>query len=192
MDDYKRAILSYSDAIDQVAGIAGVTPEGADDPSMICFILLMRDFEEGSFVFHRIVGGLKEELISHCEITLKPDKLHLMEPIYVDISVNVWVDVISLDDSFEIQGLLHDSLEEYLNPLGYGKGGGGWKIGSMPRKPQILMRLDVLKSRAVVKKSVMIARYTDSTGEHEADLSELKVTPFMVPRSGEHNVHIIY
>ncbi len=192
MDDYKRAILSYSDAIDQVAGIAGVTPEGADDPSMICFILLMRDFEEGSFAFHRIVGGLKEELISHCEITLKPDKLHLMEPIYVDISVNVWVDVISLDDSFEIQGLLHDSLEEYLNPLGYGKGGGGWKIGSMPRKPQILMRLDVLKSRAVVKKSVMIARYTDSTGEHEADLSELKVTPFMVPRSGEHNVHIIY
>jgi len=44
----------------------------------------------------------------------------------------------------------------------------------------------------VVKKSVMIARYTDSSGVHEADLSELKVTPFMVPRSGEHKVHIIY
>ena len=191
MDDYRRAILSYSDAIDQVAGIAGMTPEGAEDPSQICFILLMRDFEEGSFAFHRIVGGLKEELLSHCEITLKPDKLQLLEPIYVDISVNVWVDVVSLDDSFEIQGLLHESLEEYLNPLGYGRGG-GWKIGSMPRKPQILMRLDVLKSRAVVKKSVMIARYTDHTGEHESDLSVLKVTPFMVPRSGEHKVHIIY
>ena len=191
MDDFKRAILSYSDAIDQVSGIAGITPEGENDPSQICFILLMRDFEEGSFAFHRIVGGLKEELLSHCELTLKPDKLQLMEPIYVDISVNVWVDVVSLDDSFEIQGLLHESLEEYLNPIGYGKGG-GWKIGSMPRKPQILMRLDVLKSRAVVKKSVMIAHYTDSTGDHEADLSELKVTPFMVPRSGEHKVHIIY
>ncbi|MBR6257316.1 MAG: hypothetical protein IKR23_08055 [Lachnospiraceae bacterium] len=191
MDDYKRSILSYSDAIDQVAGIVGIGPDGTEDPGLINFILLMRDFEEGSFAFHRIVGGLKEELLNHCELTLKPDKLKLLEPIYVDISVNVWVDVVSLDDSFEIQGLLYESLEEYLNPLGYGKGG-GWKIGSMPRKPQILMRLDVLKSRAVVKKSVMIARYTDSTGSHEADLSELKVTPFMIPRSGEHKVHIIY
>ncbi len=191
MEDYKRAILSYSDAIDQVAGIAGLTPEGIEDPTQICFILLMRDFKEGSFAFHRIVGGLKEELLSHCELTIDPEKLHLLEPVYVDISVNVWVDVVSLDDSFEIQGLLHDCLVEYLNPLGYGRSG-GWKIGSMPRKPQILMRLDVLKSRAIVKKSVMIAHYTDSEGEHEADLSELKVTPFMVPRSGEHKVHIIY
>ena len=191
MDDYKRAILSYSDAIDQVAGIVGLDPDGTEDPSLICFILLMRDYEEGSFAFHRVVGGLKEELLAHCELTLNPDKLKILEPVYVDISVNVWVDVVSLDDSFEIQGLLYESLEEYLNPLGYGKSG-GWKIGSMPRKPQILMRLDVLKSRAVVKKSVMIARYTDSSGVHEADLSELKVTPFMVPRSGEHKVHIIY
>ncbi|MBP5606859.1 MAG: hypothetical protein J6X66_01145 [Lachnospiraceae bacterium] len=191
MEDYKRAILSYSDAIDQVSGIAGMTPDGKDDPAQICFMLLMRDHEEGSFAFHRIMGGLKEELLSHCELTLNPDKLLLMEPIYVDISVNVWVDVVSLDDSFEIQGMLYDSLREYLDPLGYGSGG-GWKIGSMPRKPQILMRLDVLKSRAVVKKSVMIARYTDAEGEHETDLSELKVTPFMIPRSGDHKVHILY
>ncbi|MCR5654163.1 MAG: hypothetical protein K6G07_00765 [Lachnospiraceae bacterium] len=191
LDDYKRAILSYSDTIDQVTGIVGETIEGKEDASQITFLLLMKDYAEGSYAFHRIVGGLKKELLQRAELTVAEDKFHLMEPIYVDVSVSVWVDVVSIDDSFEIQNLLRECLESYLDPLGYGKGH-GWKIGTMPKKPQILMRLNVLKSRVIVKKSVMIAHYTDASGEHEVDLEELKVTPFMVPRSGKHDVHIIY
>ncbi len=189
--DFRRAILSYSDSIDQVASIAGLTVDGYEDPSMITFVLLMKDYLEGSFAFHRIIGGLKEELLSHSELTLIPDKLSIIEPIYVDISVSVWVEVVSMDDSFEIQGLLRECLEDYLNPVGYGTGR-GWKIGTLPKKPQILMRLDVLKSRAIVKKSVIVAKYNDFEGEHEVDLTQLKPTPFMIPRSGEHSVHIIY
>lgn len=191
VDDYKRAILSYSDTIDQVAGVSGLTIDGRQEPSEITFLLLMKDFKEGSYSFHRIVGGLKKELLKHCELTVVPEKLHIAEPIYVSISVSVWVNVVSIDDSFEIQGLLSSCLEEYLDPVSDGSGG-GWKIGTIPKKPQILMRLGVLKSRAIIKKSVMIARYTDAHGEHETDLSDLKVTPFMVCRNGEHYVHIIY
>ncbi len=191
MDDFTRAILSYSDTIDQVVGISGELIDGTSAPSDVTFLLLMKDYAEGSFAFHRIVGGLQKEILDHCELTLTSDKLHLMEPIYVDISVSVWVNVVSMDDSFEIQGLLQSCLTEYLDPLGYGSGS-GWKIGTIPKKPQILMRLGVLKSRAIVKKSVMIAHYTDVSGEHEVDLNDLKVTPFMICRSGTHEVHIIY
>lgn len=191
MDDFTRAIISYSDTIDQVAGITGVTIDGKEAPGEVTFLLLMKDFAEGSFAFHRIVGGLKKELLKHCELTLTSDSLHLVEPIYVDISVSVWINVVSMDDSFEIQGLLQECLCEYLDPIGYGSGR-GWKIGTIPKRPQILMRLGILKSRAIVKKSVMIAHYTDASGEHEVDLNDLKVTPFMVCRSGNHEVHIIY
>lgn len=191
MDDYCREIMSYSDTIDQVAGVVGTTIEGKTDASQITFLLLMKDYEEGSYSFHRLMSGLKEELLSHCELTVTPDKLHIQEPVFVDISVGVWVNVVSIDDSFEIQNILRECLEEYLSPLGYGTGK-GWKIGTIPKKPQILMRLNVLKSRAIVKKSVMIAHYTDGTGEHEVDLADIKVTPFMVPRNGTHEVHIIY
>ena len=191
MDDYCRAISSYSDTIDQVACIVGETAEGIEDPAQISFILLMKEYLDGSYAFHRVAGGLKEELLKHSELTVAADKLHIIEPVYVSISVSVWVSVISPDDSFEIQNLLKDCLEEYLDPLGYGEGR-GWKIGNVPKKPQILMRLNVLKSRAIVKKSVMIANYVDASGEHEEDLTDLEITPFMVPKSGEHTVHIIY
>lgn len=191
MDDFKRAIMSYSDTIDQVAGIAGATIDGREDDSDITFLLLMKDFAEGSYAFHRIVGGLKNQLLKNSELTLIPDKIHIVEPIYVDISVSVWVNVVSIDESFEIQGILEKCLEDYLNPIGYDSGT-GWKIGTIPKKPQILMRLSVLKSRAIVKKAVMIAHYTDVNGEHEVDLADLVVTPFMVCKSGKHKVNIIY
>lgn len=191
MDDFIRTIMSYSDTIDQVAGITGMTIDGKEDDAEITFLLLMKDFAEGSFAFHRIVGGLKNQLVKNSELTLIPDKLHIVEPIYVDISVNVWVNIVTIDESFEIQGLLEKCLEDYLNPLGYNTGS-GWKIGTIPKKPQILMRLSVLKSRAIVKKSVMIAHYTDADGEHEMDLGDLVVTPFMVCKSGKHKVNIIY
>ncbi len=191
MGDFKRAIMAYSDSIDQVAGIVGETIDGKDDPSHITFILLMKDYMEGSFAFHRIIGGLKEELLAHSELTLTADTLSLSEPIFVDISVSIWVEVVSMDDSFEIQNGLRQCLEDYLNPVGQGKGR-GWKIGTLPKKPQILMRLDVLKSRAIVRKSSIIAKYTDIKGTHEVDLADLKPTPFMIPRSGNHDVHIVY
>ena len=191
MGDYLRDIQAYSDTIDQVAGIVGETIEGQTDDASLTFLLLMKEFEEGSFAYHRVVGGLKNHLMEQCELTIVPEKLHLIEPIFVSVSVDAWVTVVQLDDSFEIQNMLNECLDEYLNPLGYGNGV-GWKIGTIPKKPQILMRLGILKSRAIVRKSVMIASYTDHDGYHEVDLEDLKVTPFMVCRSGKHEVHIIY
>ncbi|MBR5115884.1 MAG: hypothetical protein IK096_02350, partial [Lachnospiraceae bacterium] len=54
MDDFTRAILAYSDTIDQVAGIVGETEDGHIDDAAITFVLLMKDFHEGSYAFHRI------------------------------------------------------------------------------------------------------------------------------------------
>ncbi|MBR1629809.1 MAG: hypothetical protein IJ679_11185, partial [Lachnospiraceae bacterium] len=68
MDDYLRAIKAYSDTIDQVAGIVGETIDGHKSDSDLTFILLMKEFAEGSFAFHRIVGGLKSHLMERCEL----------------------------------------------------------------------------------------------------------------------------
>ncbi|MBQ9633347.1 MAG: hypothetical protein IJV04_10640 [Lachnospiraceae bacterium] len=191
MDDYQRAILAYSDTIDQVSGIVGETIDGEKNSASLTFILLMKEFEEGSFAFHRVVGGLKSHLLEHCELTVVSKRLHIVEPIFVEISVSIWVDIVDIDNSFEIQNLLSECLEAYLNPLGR-EAGRGWKIGVIPKKPQILMRMGILKSRAIVRKSSMVAAYSDATGYHEVALEELVVSPFMVCKSGKHQVHILY
>ena len=172
-------------------GIVGVTQNGKADESEISFVLLMKDFQDGSFAFHRIAGGLKRYLLEGCELTVVPEKLHLVEPVYVEISVAVWVNIVDMNDSFEVQTMMQECLESYLDPLGFSQGS-GWKIGTLPKKSQLLMRMNVLKSKAIVKKSVMTARYTDADGTHEQDLEDVEVSPFMLCRSGEYKVHILY
>ena len=191
MDDYLRAIKAYSDTIDQVAGIVGETIDGQKNDSDLTFILLMKEYAEGSYAFHRIVGGLKAHLMERCELVVVPERLHLVEPVFVEISVSAWVDIVDIDNSFEIQNLLTECLDDYLNPLGRAAGKGR-RIGVIPQKPQILMRMGILKSRAIVRKSSMIASYTDASGYHECALEELAVSPFMVAKSGHHKVHILY
>ena len=102
------------------------------------------------------------------------------------------MDIVDIDNSFEIQNLLSDCLDEYLNPLRRDADKRGWRIGVIPKKPQIMMRMGILKSRAIVRKSSMVASYTDHEGFHECVLEELRVSPFMVVKSGKHQVHILY
>lgn len=92
-----------------------------------------------------------------------------------------------MDDGFEVQNLLTDTLTEYLSPL-RGQQGQGWEIGVLPRRSQILMKLNVLKSKALIRRLVVTVRYTDQTGAHEVDLNDMEENPYMVCCSGSHRV----
>ena len=133
---------------------------------------------------------LKKHLHEKCELTISRDSLHIVEPIFVKISVDIWAQVLMMDDSFEIQNLLQEVLEEYLNPVS-GEKTAGWEIGAIPKRAQLLMKLNVLKRRALIQKMVVTAKYTDYTGEHEVDLEDLKENPFYVCTSGSHRVNIL-
>ncbi|MCR5748237.1 MAG: hypothetical protein K6G03_11065 [Lachnospiraceae bacterium] len=191
VSDYKYTILSYSDSIDKVACVQGMTIDGHERPSDITFVLLMKDYKEGSFSFHRIAAPLKKHLLDMSSMTLSADHIFIVEPIFVSISVNLWVEVSDMDDSFEIQNLIKETLSNYFNPVS-GPGDEGWNIGVIPKKSQIQMRLSSVRSKALIKNMAMVAFYVDKDGKHEMDMDELKVSPFMVVRSGEHQVNVIY
>jgi len=190
LDDYKREISSFSDSIDKVKCVTGLTIKGEKDQDAVSFIILLRDFEAGSLSFHGIADSLKKHLLQSCELTIAPKDLHIVEPIFVKISVDVWAEVLHMDDSFEIQNLLQDILEQYLNPISNAYSA-GWDIGIIPKRAQLLMKLNVLKKKALIKKMVVTAKYTDYTGEHEVDLEDLKENPFYVCTSGKHRVNIM-
>lgn len=187
--DYKRFVMEYSDSIDKTRVVVGETIDGHTNPSDISVVLLMKDYADGAFSYHRIAGGLKKEILKNCELTVTEDNLHIVEPIFVDISVNVWAMVMDMDDSFEVQNEAKNVLADYLNPVS-GPEHEGWAIGTLPKQSQILMRLGVLRSRAVIQRITMTARYIDSEGEHEVDAKDIKLSPFMVTRSGSHKVII--
>lgn len=189
VSDYEREILAYSDTIAQVRCITGKRIDGATDPDAVTFVLLLKDYRAASYSFHNLADALKKYLMESCELTISPDNIHIVEPIFVDVCVDVWAQSMLMEDSFEIQNELQECLARYLDPV-ESENGAGWKIGVMPKKNQLLMKLNVLKRKAIVQKLLMIARYTDERGIHESELSEVQENPFMVCRSGVHHVHL--
>ncbi|MCR4657935.1 MAG: hypothetical protein K5770_17180 [Lachnospiraceae bacterium] len=188
--DYIWEILNFSDSIAKTACLPGMTVEGLADEADISIVLLMRDYVDGSFSFQRIAPSLKDHLLQRSAMTLSPQHLHIMEPVFITVSVKVWVEIAEVEENFEIQNMIVATLTTWLDPVN-GNGGEGFEIGSIPKSSQILMKLATLKNHARVTKSSMTAHYVDRDGEHETDLDRLRVTPLMAVRPGKHTVHII-
>ena len=187
--DYLRHIMEFSDSIDRARVVVGETIDGTGAPSDISIVLLMKDYADGAFSFHRIAALLKKELLKTCELTVTEDHLHIVEPIFVEISVNVWATVMNMDDSFEVQSDVKSVLNSYLNPTRTDSDD-GWNIGVLPKESQLLMRLGVLRSRAIIQRVTMIGHYVDAYGEHELDAADIEISPFMVVKNGEHKVYV--
>ena len=188
--DFIWDILNYSDSIAKAVCIPGEFIDGVKDVSVLSIVLLMRDHMGGSFSFQRVAPGLKEELLKKSLATISPERLQIVEPVFVTVTVNVWAEILEIDENFEVQNLIRSTLVSYLDPVN-GNGGEGFEIGSIPRSSQIVMRLSALKNHALMRKLQITAHYADRDGEHETDLDRLTVTPFMTVRSGDHQVHIV-
>lgn len=187
--DYEREVLHFSDNIDKVSIINGIGKDGSYHERMLNIILLMKDCMKGRESFYRMQDELKEHLLKHCELSIAPGELQIEEPIFVELNVDVWVSVMKMEDSFDIQSQSIEMLNEYLSPMA-NAAGKGWEIGVLPRKSQIMMRLNSIKSKAQIKHIVVTAKYEDSWGSHEADLDEIQKSPYMVVMNGTHHIHI--
>lgn len=188
--DYRNEIINYSENINKSALVSGVDKYGNENDRMLYVVLLMKDFRNGSSSFYRMQGELKRSLLDNCEMTILPSELSVEEPVFVELNVDVWVQIINIEDSFEVQNLLRETLEDYLNPITDATHK-GWEIGVVPRKTQILMKLNSLKSEAIIRHIVITAQYKDSNGTRVVDLEDLKVSPFMVVCSGTHKIHTV-
>lgn len=185
--DYIREAGMFSKEIDQVACVTGQSKYKKTGDSTISLVLLLSDYEKGSFVFRNIENALKEHLLRHCEMVCGPENLEITEPIFVRISVHIWLGVRNVTNSMEMKELWKERIEDYLEPV-RNSVHGGWKIGTLPRESQIRMMLNSLDTDSALQKFSIQAVYQDHTGIHETALDSIKINPFMVCCNGEHRI----
>lgn len=190
LQDYIREIKLLSDQITDVRMVTEKTKDGSIRPGTVTAVLLCKNQDSDSGSFQNLAKEMKHKLLAACELTIAEECLIITEPVFVRISVDVWVGSVNMDDSFEIQNTILGCLAQYLDPV-ESEGGRGWEIGTLPKPTQILMKLNVLKGKAIIQKTAMTALYTDETGTHEKDLKDVTAAPFMVCKSGEHRVHFM-
>ena len=148
-------------------------------------VILMQDYRDGEHSFLHMRHRLKEHLQERCELAASGGELEIVEPIFAEISVEAWVQVIRADDTFEVQQDLRRVLQEYLDPIK----NLGWDIGRMVKKAQIELRLNMEKGKALLHRLMVTARYQDETGRHETDIEALEGNPYVLVTSGVHKIH---
>lgn len=179
-EDYIREIRLFSETIDKVKCI---TKKGT-----MAVILLMKDYQEGSDSFYRIREELENYILRKCSVAIQPEQLLIIEPLFVEIHISVWMDLKD-EDGFALKLKMKERLERYLDPVN-GRNGLGWEIGVFPQYSQLRMEINAMKENAVVRKIMVTAGYHDGTGYHECGLKEVKGAEMAVIKSGKHHIYI--
>lgn len=185
VQDYEREALNFSRQIAQAKVIVGRKKDGSFAPGAVTMVILMQDYRDGEQSFLHMRHRLKEHLRERCELAASGGELEIVEPIFAEISVEAWVQVIRADDTFEVQQDLRRVLQEYLDPIK----NSGWDIGRMVKKAQIELRLNMEKGKALLHRLMVTARYQDETGRHETDTEALEGNPYVLVTSGVHKIH---
>lgn len=187
--DYMKETLAFSDAIEQVECVTGLLRDQSYDDAVISLILLMKDYRQGSYSFRGIQGALKEYLLSHCEITCGISDVQIVEPIFVKISIDVWLGTPNMNESLELKQRWLDRITEYLEPVRNMRSN-GWRIGRLPGTAQIRLMLGSLEDTARISYMNVVARYTCNRNEYVMALDQVEKNPFMLCCNGTHNIYI--
>lgn len=180
-EDYIRAVMGYSDMIHHAKCVM--------DKGEIDIVLLLKDYKKGSGSFHRLKNELKDYLLKRSDMTITPQHMHIMEPVFTDIHITMWVKGTGAFDGFSLSARFRERLEKYLDSI-TGKNGSGWKIGELPKQSQLLMEINAMRENCIVQKILITAEYVDKSGRHECSLEELSEQLYAVIRSGRHKVYI--
>lgn len=183
--DYEREVLDFSHSISQVRIVTGIRRDGTVREGSISVVVLMEDYKEGSDSFIHLKQRLKEHLLTRCELTVAPEQLQIVEPLYVEISVEAWIRTTDAEDRFEVQQTLLRMLADYLDPVK----NSDWEIGGGVTENQIRLRLNREKGSAMIRRILLSGRYRKREGWHETELKNLGGNPYMLVVSGQHRIH---
>lgn len=183
--DYEREALNFSSRISQAKIVSGSKKDGSFDAGSITLVLLMEDYQDGSHSFINMRKRLREHLLTCCELSVDSSRFAIVEPVFVEISVEAWVKAVNTDDTFEVQQSLIHVLKEYLNPIR----NSCWEIGRCVSESQIELRLNMEKGNTLIRRLLITAGYQDEKGRHETDLKTIANNAFVVVTSGAHKIH---
>lgn len=179
--DYVNAAKAYSNLVAN----AWCKVEGR----RITLAVLMQDYESGPHSFRQIKDSLAGCLLTMAPASVRKKDLIIKEPVFVNVSVELWIRVEEWKRALEERGRILEGLYRLFRPVrrnGRTEPGTGY----MPRESQILMAVRSFSPNARIEHSNITVSYADEKGRHRTELGQLKQTPFMVCVNGTHEVHV--
>ncbi|SFK91434.1 hypothetical protein SAMN05216390_10552 [Lachnospiraceae bacterium KH1T2] len=180
-EDIVNEALAFSENINQAVCVF--------DEKGFQLVLLMKDYLNGPFSLRMIKSAMKEDFIKKLPLTMDKDKFDIVEPLFVEVSLDIWLTPNEKGKEFEIEEYWLKKVTDFLNPL-VGDKSLGWPIGTLPTEKQFNMLFNDTENLSIISNYQVTAAYSDENGVHACELSKLYGNPRVVPVNGTHNIHM--
>lgn len=189
--DYEAIAMEADPNIIKVKCISNYDAKGQKKYGHIALVILWRDYLSGSVFF----DVMREIWLAHMkhymsETLIRQQRFHIVEPVYIMLSVMVTAVVPDYDKVFDVRDQIKGCLERFLDPVAGNFDGKGWKIGESPNESQIQNVIKDIRDILYIKYiRIDASGWSDQTASG-VDYERLKKHPFILPVNGMHQITV--
>lgn len=159
-------------------------------PGRVTVAVLTKEYDKGTHIFHEIKDEMKKKLEETGSFLVMGRDVQLTQPHFLRLNVRLWLEKDTMENAYDLQNMAYKVIEEFINPLNGGLDGNGWEIGNFPRVSQIRAYLRKRLKNVSIAKLAVTTLVEDKEVEIKEDISSISKSPFILPISGEHVIHI--
>lgn len=189
--DYEALARESVGNIRKVRCFPGCGPGGEKAGGQIVLVLLMENHFRNRDYFRTVRNQCMEYLRDKVPAgMLEGGRLHIVEPVFVQLSVSALVTVQDMNWILETRQRILESLDRFLDPFTGGFQGQGWEIGTVPNQIQILNVLQSIHGVMRVESMRLTAVVWENGRSSERNLEDIRNMRFAVTGAGSHEIDI--
>ncbi len=188
--DFFDMISQCTYGVRKVKCCSQVDAFGEEKQGSVTIAVLIDEYAKGTHVFSEMKKTIRDRLMKDSALLAMGRELTLIQPHFVRISVQVWLEKDSMEQAYDLQQKAKDLIGRFIDPLEGGQGFAGWEIGEFPRVSQIIACLRNEISGCNISKIVMTAQVDGREVPVTDTFYEKMKNPFLMAVNGEHVVYI--
>ncbi|MFS0555390.1 putative baseplate assembly protein [Brevibacillus sp. 179-C9.3 HS] len=147
----------------------------------------------GSFGTHflELRRSVTNYLLTHAAATVASlERIHVVEPVYLEIAVTAELVVGSLEEIVEVELATLDKLARFLDPISGNLHGGGWEIGQRVHPSLLFALLKSVKGVRFVDHLTLAVFRTENGQKREVLASEFETIIHGIVTEGAHRISV--
>ena len=188
--DYEEVVKGYSSAIAKVKCLPQMNGQGEVDSTRMTLVVLLKEFEKGEHAFSSYKEGLRTYVLSKSNLQMQGYGLDLREPLFIKLSVKVWITVSNMEKAYDYQEIIDESIKRFIHPITGYFDGKGWAIGTLPQRRQIGAYLKSLRLGCILSKMILMGQIFKEGRWVQKELSDLEGLPYVMAINGTHDIII--
>ena len=190
-EDFEWLVREASQNVSKVKCLSNYNSRMEKEVGTITIVILPESGVEGLQVFPELSLKIEKYIMARTANTLAfPEKIHVIKPAFLEISLHVTLVVEDLDMVVETELEAIQKINQFLDPLSGNDDGEGWEIGQRIHTSVFYSILKSIRHVHFVDKLYMTVHKIEHGERMEITMSDDTYIPHGIVINGKHHVNV--